>query len=165
MKTLAFKAIPNSRDIVLKVATTQRSTILTLDVWDQVSNKNIRRTGYSLELLDGKPLEQLEKVFTDCVHPQQYIPSLFTKENRNMILEAGLHISERILPYSYYTHLGDTSVPQHCKYTAPTGKLNICFFLLLLMLYLLLLDSGAHHNAREIGWSSEAVFGLGSKNS
>lgn len=116
MSNHAFMKVVDPQRIELKVAITQTSTIIPFDVWDHVRNRDVERVPYDLESLDTKPLEQLHKVYADCIHPQQYLPQLFTEENSELILQAGPHCSEQILPYEYYTDLGGAAVPQHCRY-------------------------------------------------
>jgi len=71
------------------------------------------------EQLAENYLEQLNKVYSTCINPTQYLPLLFTPENSALILQVGTYASEQQHPYTssaWYTTIGEGTIPQYCKY-------------------------------------------------
>jgi len=77
--------------------------------------------------LDLKCLEQLNKVYTSCIHPTQFLPQQFTEDNAESILQSGPYAAEKLLPYSFYTSLGPPSILQHCRYNRTIGMYNLLY--------------------------------------
>lgn len=75
----------------------------------------LQKEGYP-KPLKAKYVEQLEKVYNTCVHPGQFLPLLFTAENNQQLLSAGLHISEQLESECNYIVQSRNDIPQHCKY-------------------------------------------------
>lgn len=95
--------------------------VLPNSLWQQHNNNTtISSSSYSsthpLSLSD-KYFNQLDAVYTSCIHPSQFLPQLFTSTNATSLFNNYIYIGNISSSNQVYTSLMLDSIPQHCKYT------------------------------------------------
>ena len=125
LRTSVFQDFHKTDPAELRVSTFNTSTCITLppSMWQQITNGKRKKTPLvcmtNLDFpkeLKQKYLEQLDKVYTKCIFPGQFLPQLFNKSNASIILKTRLHISEKQWKKEDYTNPYIHSIPQHCRH-------------------------------------------------
>lgn len=131
----AFMKQRRPREVRLQVAISATGTRmeLTPDMWRVLHNKSSTIETYNKanfpEELDQKYIDQMNKVYTACIHPSQFLPQLFTSDNAALILQSGMYAAEQKRPLLSYSSLDQLSVAQHCRHIMVTG-MDLLFVLL-----------------------------------
>ena len=100
-------------------------------IWQPIGNKTVPRKHYTnLDYpIDLQPdyVEQLIKVYSNCIHSSQYLPLLFTKNNASNLLSEK-YIAEFHYTWSQYSLFDKLSISQHCRHILLKGilKLSLC---------------------------------------
>jgi hypothetical protein len=95
-----FRQLKDPVPVRLQVAISPFSTLMELSKsWAAKANCNLFPSRYSNQRmhpteLSADALKQLDKVYSNCIHPSQYLPQLFTNENATSIFQCGSHVSE-----------------------------------------------------------------------
>jgi hypothetical protein len=127
MRKLAFTKLRKPKQVHLQVAITATSTRMELlpQMWRVKRNNQSTITTYNKinfpEPLDLKYLEQMNKVYNNCIHPSQFLPQLFTVDNATLILQSGKYAAENKQLLTSYSFLGGSMVPQHCRHMGVLG--------------------------------------------
>jgi hypothetical protein len=66
-------------------------------MWDLKTKKEQWTASYASQgyPIDVDNITSLEKVYSTCIHPSQYIPQMFTNENATIILASGTYSAEK----------------------------------------------------------------------
>jgi hypothetical protein len=136
---LIFQRFDLNKAPKLQVATNTTGSLIELtdSCWKQIARSNLRNVHIKTALQQDFPtplkenyIDQLMKVYTNLVHPTQFPPQLFTKDNAPDILACGEHVSEQKKDLNFYDKFGDTSVLQHCRnysmYTTIINNVCLC---------------------------------------
>jgi hypothetical protein len=113
--------------VLLQVAITATGTRMELssDMWKVQNNRRTTVVSYNRlnfpEPLDPKYVEQMDKVYTSCIHPSQFLPQLFNADNAALILQSGMYTAEHKQGLESYPILEKQSVAQHCKHIGIAG--------------------------------------------
>jgi hypothetical protein len=83
-------------------------------------------------LIDVDNIISLEKVYSTCIHPSQYIPQMFTNENATIILANGTYSAEK---HATNTSIIVGPVTQHSKHLLQIGVIyySYCYYLLIVI--------------------------------
>jgi hypothetical protein len=96
---LAFCKLPRFERVQLAVATSvfQSLLILLKEMWDLKTKKGQRTASYASQgySINVDNIISLEKVYSTCIHPSQYIPQIFTNKNATIILASGTYSAEK----------------------------------------------------------------------
>jgi hypothetical protein len=96
---LAFCKLPRFERVQLAVTTSvfQSLLILPKEMWDLKTKKRQQTASYASQgyLIDVDNITSLEKVYSTCIHPSQYILQMFTNKNATIILASGTYSAEK----------------------------------------------------------------------
>jgi hypothetical protein len=129
---LAFRKLPHSKRVQLAVTTSISQSLLTLlkEMWDLKTIKRQQTASYASQ---GYPIDvdniiSLEKVYSTCIHPSQYIPQMFNTENATIILASGTYSAEK---HATNAPIIIGLVTQHSKHLLQTGVIycSYCYYL------------------------------------
>jgi hypothetical protein len=133
---LAFRKLLHSERVQLAVATSvsQSLLILSKEMWDLKTKKGQQTASY---VSQGYPIDidnitSLEKVYSTCIHPSQYIPQMFTNKNAIIILASGTYSAEK---YAINAPIIVDPVIQYSKHLLQTGVIyySYCYYLLIVI--------------------------------
>jgi hypothetical protein len=133
---LAFRKLPRSERVQLAVATSVSQSLLILpkEMWDLKTKKGQRTASYASQgyPIDVDNITSLEKVYSTCIHPSQYIPQMFTNENATIILASGTYSAEK---HATNAPIIVGPVTQHSKHLLQTGVIyySYCYYLLIVI--------------------------------
>jgi len=125
LATSIFQHFDTKIKFELQVAHTGTGSFMTLpdDMWSMLATPRTRHTEILTNLYVGFPKtlkpkyqEQLAKVYSKCIFPAQYLPQLFTDNNKKYLLRSSLHIAEVPGNIAEYTQFTETSIPQMCRF-------------------------------------------------
>lgn len=86
-----------------------------VQTYDELKPKSSKKYNYP-ERLKPNQLNQINKVYSTCIHPTQYLPQQFCAENTHLILKSGQHASEVLLPVKQYHTSGPNSISQFSRH-------------------------------------------------
>jgi hypothetical protein len=99
-------------------------------MWNLKTKKGQRTASYASQ---GYPINvdnitSLEKVYSTCIHPSQYIPQMFTNKNAIIILASGTYSAEK---HAINAPIIVGPVTQHSKHLLQTGVIyySYCYYL------------------------------------
>jgi hypothetical protein len=96
---LAFCKLPRSERVQLAVAISVSQSLLILlkEMWDLKTKKRQRTASYTSQRypINIDNITSLEKVYSTCIHPFQYISQMFINENATIILASGIYSAEK----------------------------------------------------------------------
>jgi hypothetical protein len=99
-------------------------------MWDLKTKKRQQTASYASQgyPIDVDNITSLEKVYSTCIHPSQYIPQMFTNENATIILASGTYSAEK---HATNTPIIVGPVTQHSKHLLQTGVIyySYCYYL------------------------------------
>jgi hypothetical protein len=129
---LAFRKLPHSKRVQLAVATSISQSLLILpkEMWDLKTTKGQQTASYASQgyPIDVDNITSLEKVYSTCIHPSQYIPQMFNTENATIILASGTYSAEK---HATNAPIIIGPVTQHSKHLLQTGVIycSYCYYL------------------------------------
>eukprot|EP00026_Physarum_polycephalum_P014541 Phypoly_transcript_15069.p1 GENE.Phypoly_transcript_15069~~Phypoly_transcript_15069.p1 ORF type:complete len:100 (+),score=9.18 Phypoly_transcript_15069:529-828(+) len=74
------------------------------------------------EELDKGYLDQLHKVYHNCIHPTQFLPQLFDEISAPLILQTGTYITEIMTEITSFLPSNAVSFSQHSRHVLLLGE-------------------------------------------
>jgi hypothetical protein len=105
MILLAFQTLNDLQQVDMTVSNSSSSTImvLPLEMWQIVHNESTSIPTYAdnnfPSTLSDAQLQQLDKVYSNCIHPSHYLPQFFTPANAKYILQTREYCAEKSQHY------------------------------------------------------------------
>jgi hypothetical protein len=131
--SLAFRKLPRSERVQLAVATSisQSLLILSKEMWDLKTKRTASYVSQGYPI-DVDNITSLEKVYSTCIHPSQYIPQMFTNKNTIIILASDTYSAEK---HAINAPIIVGLVTQHSKHLLQTGVIyySYCYYLLIVI--------------------------------
>jgi hypothetical protein len=133
---LAFCKLSHSKRVQLAVATSVSQSLLILpkEMWDLKTKKGQQTASYVSQgyPIDVDNITSLEKVYSTCIHPSQYISQMFTNKNATIILASGTYSAEK---HATNAPIIIGPVTQHSKHLLQTGVIyySYCYYLLIVI--------------------------------
>jgi hypothetical protein len=134
LDSLAFQQLTHPQQVNLGVAIHATSTVMVLppEMWWIEHHESIEITTYAANgfptTLTDSQLQQLDKVYSSCIHPTQYLPQLFTSSNAKLILQIGKYCAETITcNITHYPLIEQYLIAQHCRHLPTMGKHIVSF--------------------------------------